>query len=224
MVCDMKPQDPLHSFIAHTNHGHDPARTASWRTRAQELHEVFVRDLVEAHDFCPWAKSARAAQRSKIVALFVPELQPFCVGPLVHEAYEAVEVWQLVLPDVTLSAMGWRAYVADLEQTLRRDGHDLPWAFAAFHPEHPGRAESIGGTIGMLRRSPLPTIQLVRLHVLDRVRARASERVEALPAQNQPTLQQWLHDKRQRQQQAKWLKDGKELQAEIARAAASKHR
>lgn len=201
-----------------------PAQIDAWKARAVALHTTFVQDLVEAHDFCPWAKSARVADRSRIHAVFLADLPTFFEETIRDDAHQKVEVWQLVVPDAACEAMPWRAQVAALEQRLRKDGHDLPWAFAAFHPEHPGRPQSIGGVIGMLRRSPLPAIQLVHLDVLDRVRAKAAAQVEGLPQHNHHAMQQWLGDAAQIQEHAQWLQHGRELLAEIQNFRAENHR
>lgn len=196
------------------------AQDNAWKTRAVTLHTTFVRELVEAHDFCPWATSARIAGRSQIRAVFANAIDDFFETTIKNEEHQHIEVWQLVVPDADYKAMAWRAYVAELEQRLRKVGHDLPWAFAAFHPEHPGRPQSIGGVIGMLRRSPLPAIQLVRLDVLDRVREKAAAQVENLPQYNHQTMQRWLSHTPKREEHAKWLQQGKKLAAEIQNARA----
>lgn len=186
-----------------------------WRQRAVDLHTTFVQDLIEAQDFCPWAKSARFADRTRIVALWTNELEAFISGVVVGSDADAVEVWQLVVLDGTERPMRWRGDVADLELRLRRQGVDLPWALAAFHPQHPGRPQTIGGVIGMLRRSPLPAIQLVRLDVLDRVRERAPERVDGLAEENQNKMQRWLTDENLVQKHADWILQGADLSEEI---------
>lgn len=185
-----------------------PPAPESWRQRAEALHQEFVVAFVEGQDFCPWAHSARVAGRTKVVALRWHEVARFMCDILPLEENRKMEVWQLVVPDANERAMPWRRDVAELELRLRKDGIDLPWALAAFHPTHPGRQGTPGGTIGMLRRSPLPAIQLVRLDVLDRVRERAAKQVEALPAHNRVQLQYWLEEPEQQQRHEAWLQQG----------------
>lgn len=134
---------------------------------AEKLHLRFVQEIVEAGDFCPWAKGARLHEKSRVKALWIDELLEFLIV-LPNDPHQ--EVLQLVIPDGLAHAMRWREYVTQLERELQKRRRGLPYALAAFHPEHPGRKESLGGAIGLLRRSPLPTIQLVRLDVLDDVR------------------------------------------------------
>lgn len=202
----------------------DEATLQRWRAHAEDLHSAFVREFVEAWDLCPWAQSARHAGRSHVRALWAEELDDFFMHTLSAPHYQRMEVWQLVVMDAPQNAMRWRAYVSDLEQYFRRQLASLPWAFAAFHPEHPGRPDSTGGTIGMLRRSPLPAIQLVRLDALERVRSKASVQVHALPQQNQKSLRAWLQHDAHAEQHAHWLQEGVALLREIetCRAAAAR--
>lgn len=158
---------------------------AAWLTRAEVLHSTYIETVIEAGDFCPWARGARIAQRSRVHALWLEALPEF-IRTLPNDG--ALEVWQIVVPDAHSSAMQWREYVATLERHLRRAGVNLPWAFAAFHPNHPGRPESIGGAIGILRRSPLPALQLVHLDVLARIRRHSGEIVESLAQRNRQKL------------------------------------
>lgn len=178
--------------------------------RAEILHGAYIEALIEAGDFCPWARGARLAGRARIHALFVDELADF-VRALPEDP--ELEVWQLVVPDATESPMGWRDQVASLERDLRRGGVNLPWAFAAFHPTHPGRPESIGGAIGLLRRSPLPALQLVHLDVLQRVRRHSEELVETLALLNRQRLLE-PDDVSLAETHARLLAEGRELRAE----------
>ena len=152
---------------------------------AEALHAEFITGIIEAGDFCPWARGARLGERSEVRGCWLDELPAF-LRALPSEPER--EVWQLVVPDGPARAMPWREHVAQLERALRREDRPLPFAFAAFHPQHPGRPESIGGTIGLLRRSPLPAIQLIRLDALDNVRARARARVEGLAEDNKKNI------------------------------------
>lgn len=132
-------------------------------------HHRFVVEVIEAGNFCPWAQNARKKGRTQIHAAYLRVLPDALLDSL-KAADDQTEVIQWVVPDGPANAMQWRDILAQLEKELRRRTPDLPWAFAAFHPTHPGRPESIGGAIGLLRRSPCPAIQCVRLASLDAVR------------------------------------------------------
>lgn len=188
------------------------AQQNGWLRRAETLHSLFIEECIEAADFCPWARGARLAGRSRVVAIWQDKLDSFL---RTGAAEPQIEVWQIVVPDATERAMAWREQVATIERSLRREGVELPWAFAAFHPQHPGRPESLGGTIGMLRRSPLPALQLIRLDVLDRVREHAAGTVDALAEKNRETLAAWLEDLALVKKHAGWLEAGNALRQDF---------
>jgi len=56
------------------------------------------------------------------------------------------------------------------QDAARRELGAAPFALAAFHPEAPPRVDDPERLIPFLRRTPDPTIQLVRRDVLERVR------------------------------------------------------
>ena len=164
----------------------------AWAAEVIRLHMRFVVEVIEAGDFCPWARGARVQNRVEVVVC-APDALAQCVRA--QRARDALEVVQIVVPELTLPALRWREEVAHLERRLRREDGALPFAFAAFHPEHPGRAESVGGAIGLLRRSPFPMLQLVRLSSLDEIRARYGARADGLAVANQAVLlEQWATD------------------------------
>lgn len=181
--CGASPQPP--SVAGETAVATESTARADLLARAVALHAEYIESVIEAGDFCPWARGARVASRSRVHALWFDALPDF-IRAIPDD--DALEVWQLVVPDAPASPMQWRDHVATLERALRKEGAHLPWAFAAFHPTHPGRPESIGGAIGLLRRSPVPALQLVHLDVLDRVRRHSEEFVESLAALNRQRL------------------------------------
>lgn len=154
-------------------------------------HTRFVTEVIEAGNFCPWARTSRLKGRTAVQACYERDLAEVARTLLVH-ASPSVDVLQIVVPDGASNAMRWRETVAELEKALRRVEPALPWAFAAFHPTHPGRPESIGGTIGLLRRSPYPAVQCIRLAALDAVRDDDAAVGDAVAERNQRVmLQKW---------------------------------
>lgn len=153
----------------------------AYAAAVEALHLRFVTEVIEAGDFCPWARGARLQGRVAIDVCTVVDLEVRVRHWLTDPA---VEVVQLVVPDLPDAALRWRERVALLERALRADGVTVPFAFAAFHPQHPGRPESVGGAIGLLRRSPFPMVQLIRLSVLDAVRAQHAEAADGLTERN----------------------------------------
>lgn len=150
------------------------------------LHMQFVTEVIEAGDFCPWARGARLQGHVDVSVEKDGDLHASVLSFL--EA-SSVDVAQIVVPDATSAPIRWRERVTLLERAVRREAPHFPFAFAAFHPQHPGRPESIGGAIGLLRRSPFPMLQLVRLSALDDIRQRYGELADRIPEKNQERLQ-----------------------------------
>jgi hypothetical protein len=94
------------------------------------------------------------------------------------EAFDpGVEVALLILPQVTLDASEFETFATRVAsraaQDLRDHGQRLAFHIVAFHPHLPFRGDDAHRLIGLLRRSPDPTLQLVRTRVLDDLRNHA---------------------------------------------------
>lgn len=128
-------------------------------------------EVIEAFNLCPWAKAAR--QSSNAVAL-VDDGRPV-LDQIASAAELDTDVAFLILPTYTGDRLDFDEFVAQLIAEDARQHRDSspPFAMAAFHPEGPTSTPN-GFTpetlIPLLRRSPDPTIQLVRLSALERVR------------------------------------------------------
>lgn len=128
-------------------------------------------ELIEAFNLCPWAKSAR--QSSNAVPL-VDDGRP-ALDQVTSAVSRDADVVFLIFPTYVGSRLDFDEFVAQLiaEDARRHRETSPPFAMAAFHPEGP-LPEPNGFTpetlIPLLRRSPDPTLQLVRLSALERVR------------------------------------------------------
>lgn len=128
-------------------------------------------ELIEAFNLCPWAKPAR--QSSNAVPL-VDDGRPV-LDQVTSAAIHDADVVFLIFPTYVGGRLDFDEFVAQLiaEDARRHRDTSPPFAMAAFHPEGP-LPEPNGFTpetlIPLLRRSPDPTIQLVRLSALERVR------------------------------------------------------
>lgn len=135
------------------------------------LHERYQREVVEEFNLCPWARPARLG--TKTLAL--------CDGgQTIFERIDAaatsdVEVAFVLLPTYSGRARALDEFVARLIATDARRHREQspPFAMAAFHPATTSSsldALCAEALVTYLRRSPNPTIQLVRLDALARVR------------------------------------------------------
>jgi hypothetical protein len=146
--------------------------------RAMTFHDRWQRTWVEEAGWCPFAAASRRAGRSTARAGWEA---PGPAAPLerwggLAEALDglvgdpAAEVLQWVVPRVVATPQAWeqegRRLLAEWEAGAGRGR----LAMAAFHPGWRVRVESPGGLIPLLRRSPWPMWQFVRLDALARVR------------------------------------------------------
>lgn len=147
---------------------------AELTARTLARNDRFLREVVEAHDFCPWARHCRESGglERRVVPLETPspaDLLPL-VRELASEAFAHVEVALLLLPRVTLSALDFERFVASIRDARAAEEPRPTFFCVAFHPDSPPNFDTPGRTVSLLRRSPDPTIQLVRAAMLDRAR------------------------------------------------------
>ena len=76
----------------------------------------------------------------------------------------AIEVALLIFPTVTMSAGAFDAWCAPLRAA------NAEFVAAVFHPETPYDLGTPAQAVGLFRRAPDPTLQLVRVSALDAVR------------------------------------------------------
>lgn len=139
----------------------------------------WIRELVERFDVCPFAAPAMKADTVARRVLLAPDgaregidapardrieaLARDAIDELARDA--AVEVALLIFPTVTMSAAAFDAWCAPLREA------NPAFVAAVFHPETPYELTTPAQAVGFFRRAPDPTLQLVRLAVLERVRA-----------------------------------------------------
>jgi hypothetical protein len=80
-----------------------------------------------------------------------------------------IEVALLIFPTVTMSAPAFDAWCAPL-----REGNPA-FVAAVFHPDTPYNLATPAQAVGFFRRAPDPTLQLVRLSVLEEIRGRGGK-------------------------------------------------
>lgn len=148
-----------------------PLTEAELAREALRVNLRYQEELIEAFNLCPWAKGARSSGNA------VPLVDDG--GPLLTQLADAAalgaDVVFLVLPRYIGSRLDFEELVAQLiaEDARRHRESSPPFAMAAFHPEAAPQSNddlSPETLVPYLRRSPDPTIQLVRLEALARVR------------------------------------------------------
>jgi hypothetical protein len=153
-----------------------PASVAArWTAEATRLHLRYQLEIVEAIGLCPWAERARLDGVSRVRVL----LQADTRVDATLDAIDALtsdsqaEVAFLIYPRLTLGSVEFARFVAGVQHAdvPRHPLGSLPFMFAAFHPEVALDASGADRLVPFLRRTPDPTIQLLRSSVLERVRS-----------------------------------------------------
>lgn len=141
---------------------------------ALRIYRRYQLEFVEALNLCPWAERARLdGHVSEAVVLgfddFVNEtlavMDDFAARP-------ALEIGLVIFAGLRVSRAQFEQWVAaTVEADRQRHTLTSPtFALAAFHPDAQAVMSHAERLIPFLRRSPDPTIQLVRTSSLERVR------------------------------------------------------
>jgi hypothetical protein len=111
---------------------------------------------------CPFA--APALTSGAVARRVLDDLEAAPAAIAAWAAATTVEVGLLLFPSLTL---GFEAF--DRACAPLRTAHPA-FVAAVFHPEAPYQVGTAAQAVGFFRRAPDPTLQLVRVAVLDRVR------------------------------------------------------
>jgi hypothetical protein len=148
--------------------------TARWTAETLRLYRRYELEIVEACDLCPWAARVRREDRLRERVLL--QQDPGSLGPSLDAiqalSEQEVDVALLIYPRLDLDRSAFDQFAARVRDAdvARRSLGNVPFVFAVFHPDaNPDIAEP-ERLIPFLRRTPDPTIQILRSTVLDHVR------------------------------------------------------
>jgi hypothetical protein len=137
-------------------------------TTPLERNDRYIREFVEALHICPYAKTCR--ESGKLARRVVLRAEDLLAEARAVEAMpdDSVEVALLIFPnaraDGVESARAFESFCADLRPSLTK------FYCVAFHPDLPRDLFDAHRAVQFIRRSPDPTIQMVRASVLREVR------------------------------------------------------
>lgn len=147
---------------------------AALRREAVRLYRRYQTEIVEALKLCPWAERARLEGRVREEVILTPGLEPAPVLAAIDALSrdDAVQIGLILFPRLRVAQEAFERFVSELvtKDAERRELGTAPFALAAFHP---GARADLGDperAIPFLRRTPDPTIQLVRHEALESVR------------------------------------------------------
>ena len=156
-------------------HTPPPASTGAIVREVLRIYERYAVEVVERFDFCPWAARARRDGAVDARVLLAPNHEDFSASLAQIDALSAraeVSVGLLIYPRFSSGRLDFEHFVRRLRQAdaERHPPGEIPFAMAAFHPHAEPCIDDPERLIPFIRRSPDPTIQLVRQRVLEAVR------------------------------------------------------
>ena len=140
----------------------------------------YLREFVEALAICPFARTCRETGRLYREILELEQLDVGAVAARIRhlEAHgdPEIEVGLLILPRLQIEARPFERFVSQVLAAYQ-EGRSEPVAFfvVAFHPELPMNLKNPDVAVRFMRRSPDPTIQLVRPSAIERARRNARD-------------------------------------------------
>lgn len=147
---------------------------------ALRVYRRYAVEVVEQLGLCPWAERARQEGHvAERVVLTHEATDLDATLALIEELDQRPEI-EIILAIYPRLALAQKAFEGFVRHVRERDGErhplgEIPFAMAAFHPDSPAVLADPERLIPFLRRTPDPTIQLVRRSVLERVRGRRSQ-------------------------------------------------
>jgi hypothetical protein len=151
-----------------------------WTREALRLHHRYEREIVDALALCPWARGAQVggSGRTRVLLQSAPDDLGASLASFASLAADSrVEVAFVIYPRLSVDRRGFEEFAASV-RVADAAGYELgraPFVFAAFHPEAEADVREPERLIPFLRRTPDPTLQLLRASVLERVRGRAPQ-------------------------------------------------
>jgi hypothetical protein len=154
---------------------HVPSYFVDLEHATLKVYERYAVEVVERFGLCPWARSARESGQVVLRVVFSEDPDDFdaSVSQLValHQASAPTEIALFIYPLLGLDRLGFEDYARRLRTRAEASPAKLDgYAMAAFHPcasvdlSHPDRL------VPYLRRSPDPTLQLVRKSALSSIK------------------------------------------------------
>lgn len=141
---------------------------------ALRVYERYATEIVEGFDICPWASRARADGKvaTRVVLADADAEGPALDVVLAVASDERLEVGLVIFPRLMIDRRGFDAFVAALRlrDAERWPNGRAPLVLAPFHPDADPNTETPYRLVPFLRRTPDPTIQLVRHSVLSALR------------------------------------------------------
>jgi hypothetical protein len=145
------------------------SETSALAREAIRLYRRYEEEVIEAYSLCPWAERSRREGHTRQLVLDHPlDADGVLAAVDILAADKRVEVGFLLFPFCSLSRLEFERFVSGLRDRDQQRG--AVFAAAAFHPDARPDLSAPYRLVPFIRRSPDPTIQLIRRSVLESVR------------------------------------------------------
>jgi hypothetical protein len=143
----------------------DPVEAEALRLNARYVEEVVI-----AWDLCPWA--AQSWRRGAVARQVLPRPDVSEALAVLDEmaARPEIEIGLVIFARLTIEPAAFDRFAEQLrraDRARRPAGTAPPFLVAAFHPELRADAADAASLVPFIRRTPDPTLQLVRSALID---------------------------------------------------------
>lgn len=144
-----------------------------------KVYERYAVEVVEHFGFCPWARAARESGNVRLSVIFSANQDDFSESLEglcdLHDDAEDADIALFIYPLLDLDRLPFEGFVRRLRGSaeMRRPPLDA-FAMAAFHPAASVDTTDPDRLVPYVRRSPDPTLQLVRKSALSEIKGLAS--------------------------------------------------
>jgi hypothetical protein len=156
-----------------------------WTREAVRLHRRYQTEIVEAYRLCPWAERATLDGRVREAVLLQDAIDA------VEPSLAAIDAWMddptvdvafAIYPRLALGREAFHDFAARVRDadTPRHELGEVPFVFAAFHPDADPDTGDPERLIPFLRRTPDPTLQFLRASTLDGIRTGSAQGTQFL--------------------------------------------
>jgi hypothetical protein len=152
----------------------------AFESEVVRVYRRYQSEIVEACGLCPWAERARIdAKTREWVILETDRASSESSLAAMSELFthDRLEIAFLIYPRLKATRVEFERFVGRVRDadSKRHPLGRIPFMFAAFHPEAAPDLSSPERLIPFLRRTPDPTIQLVRASVVEKIRGRTPQ-------------------------------------------------
>lgn len=144
-----------------------------------QVYERYAVEVVERFGLCPWARSARESGSVVLRVLFSTNQHDFTesIAALaeLHHTTSTSDIALVIYPLLELDRLGFEDFVRRLRARAEALQPTLDaFAMAAFHPSAEPDLSHPDKLVPFVRRSPDPTLQLVRKSALSAIKGLSS--------------------------------------------------